>query len=44
MGFAQRFEVSKLQDILLRLYETEKNIKSGNIHEKLALTVLLAQI
>jgi len=44
MGFAQRFETAKLQDILLRLYETEKNIKSGNIHEKLALTVLLAQI
>ena len=44
MGFAHRFETAKLQDILLRLYETEKKIKSGDIREKLALTVLLAEI
>jgi len=41
-GFAQRFELKKLQTILRRLYETERMIKSGDIAERLALTVLLA--
>ena len=43
-GFAGRFETSKLRDILRRLYEVEKQIKTGNLPERLALTVLLAEI
>ena len=43
-GYAGRFDVENLQKILLKLYETEANIKSGNISERLALTVLIAEI
>jgi len=43
-GFAQRFDVRKLQWIVGRLYDTERNIKSGDIPERLALTILLAEI
>ena len=43
-GFAHRFDTKKLQWILGRLYDTERNIKSGDIPERLALTVLLAKI
>jgi len=43
-GFAQRFETEKLMWILGRLYGMERDIKSGDIAERLALTVLLAQI
>ncbi|MCL2111437.1 MAG: DNA polymerase III subunit delta [Clostridiales bacterium] len=43
-GFAQRFKPEKLRHILHRLYDTERDIKSGDISERLALTVLLAEI
>ena len=43
-GFAERFETNKLRQILLSLYETEHNIKSGNIKDRHALTTLLAGI
>ena len=43
-GFARRFGVSKLRSILSRLYEVERQIKSGNLAERLALTILLAEI
>ena len=43
-GFAQRFDIATLRRILQNLYETERNIKSGDITQDLALTVLLTQI
>ena len=43
-GFAQRFETEKLKSILGRLYDTERQIKSGDIRDRYALTVLLAEI
>ena len=43
-GFARRFKVEKLMAILRRLYEVEKLIKSGDLPERLALTILLAEI
>jgi len=43
-GYAQRFDTAKLQWIVGRLYDVERNIKSGDIPERLALTVLLAEI
>ena len=41
-GFAKRFQAEKLRQILLKLYDTERMIKSGDIKDKLALTVLIA--
>ena len=43
-GFAQRIKLEKMKEILGRLYETERRIKSGNLPERLALTVLFAEI
>ena len=43
-GYAQRFEKRKLEWILGRLYETDSDVKSGNILPRDALTVLLAEI
>jgi len=43
-GFAQRFDAGKLQWILGRLYDMERSIKSGDMPDRLALTVLLAEI
>jgi len=43
-GFANRFDVSKLMWIVGRLYDIERDIKSGDIPERLALTILLAEI
>ena len=43
-GFAQRIELSKLKDILMNLYDMERSIKSGDISERLAFTVLFAEI
>jgi len=42
--FAKRFDTKKLQWIVGRLYDTERDIKSGDISERMALTVLLAEI
>ena len=43
-GFAHHFDNAKLKWIVGRLYDTERDIKSGDIPERLALTVLLAEI
>jgi len=43
-GFAIRFTAEKLQEILYKLYETERNIKSGDIRDRDAITILLAGI
>lgn len=43
-GFAVRFEQEKLEWILSRLYGMERDIKSGDLPERLALTVLLAEV
>jgi len=43
-GFAQRFNTEKLQWILSRLYNVERTIKSGDMQERLALTVFLAEL
>ena len=43
-GFARRLDKGKLEFILGRLYDMERQIKSGDIQEHLALTVLLAEI
>ena len=43
-GFAQRFDLENLKFILGQLYDMERQIKSGDIRERHALTVLLAEI
>jgi len=43
-GYAQRFDKEKLQWIVGRLYDMDRNIKSGDIKERHALTVLIAEI
>ncbi len=43
-GFARRFDAEKLEWILGRLYRLERDIKSGDLPEKLALTLLLAEV
>ena len=43
-GFARRIELSKLKDILMNLYDMERGIKSGDIPERLAFTILFAEI
>jgi DNA polymerase-3 subunit delta len=43
-GFAERFSETDLQRILRQLYDAEKNIRSGNIPERLALTLIFAAI
>jgi len=43
-GYAGRFDAAKLKWIVGRLYDVERNIKSGDMPERLALTVLLAKI
>ena len=43
-GFARRFEAGKLKSVLGRLYAMERQIRSGDIRDRHALTVLLAEI
>jgi len=43
-GFAGRFTTEKLYEALHRLYSIETEIKSGNIPEKLALTLFVAEL
>jgi DNA polymerase-3 subunit delta len=43
-GFAGRFTTEKLYEALHRLYGIETEIKSGNIPEKLALTLFVAEL
>jgi len=43
-GFAERFDAKKLRWILGRLYDMERAIKSGDMPERLALTVLFAEL
>ena len=43
-GLAGRFSKEKLQEILQKLYETERNIKTGDIKDRDALTILFAEI
>ena len=43
-GYAMRFDEEKLKQILMNLYDMERNIKSGNISDRLAFTVLFAGI
>ena len=43
-GFARRFETEKLKSILGRLYAMESQIKSGDIRDRYALTVFIAEI
>ncbi|MDR3364277.1 MAG: DNA polymerase III subunit delta [Clostridiales Family XIII bacterium] len=43
-GFAQRFDTEKLKFILGELYGLERQIKSGDIAERLALTLLLVRV
>ena len=42
--FSHRFDTEKLEFILGRLYDMDRQIKSGNIKDRHALTVLLAEI
>jgi DNA polymerase-3 subunit delta len=43
-GFAERFSETDLRRILRRLYDTDKNIRSGDIPGRLALTLIFAEI
>jgi DNA polymerase-3 subunit delta len=43
-GFAERFSETDLRHTLRSLYDAEKNIRSGDIPEKLALTLIFAEI
>jgi DNA polymerase-3 subunit delta len=43
-GYAMRFNEDTLRRILVKLYDMERNIKSGDISERLAFTVLFAGI
>jgi DNA polymerase-3 subunit delta len=43
-GFASRFSKEKLRAILHRLYNIDGDIKSGNISDRLALTLLIAEM
>ncbi|GHU64044.1 hypothetical protein AGMMS49983_08990 [Clostridia bacterium] len=43
-GFAERFHEADLRRVLRQLYDTEKNIRSGDIPERLALTLIFAEI
>ncbi len=43
-GFAADYSSDKLYDILTKLYEVEKNIKSGIYNEKLAMTMFVSEI
>lgn len=43
-GFTGNFSVDKLNDILKKLYEVEKNIKTGIYNEKLAMTMFVAEV
>ena len=42
--FAQRFDKNKLEWILSRLYEMDRDVKSGDIKARDALTVLIAEM
>ena len=43
-GHARRYSVSELKEILISIYDTEKNIKSGLLKEQLALELFVAKI
>jgi DNA polymerase III delta subunit len=43
-GFAERFSETDLRHTLRKLYDTEKNIRAGDIPERLALTLIFAEI
>ena len=43
-NFAQRFDDEQLKQTLMKLYNMEGSIKSGDIPERLALTLLFAEI
>ncbi len=44
MGFADRFTIGKLKDILCQLYETDRNIKTGTLEQTLALELLVGRM
>lgn len=41
---AKGFSISRLRDILINLYEIDRNIKSGNIDQRTALELFIARI
>ncbi|MDR0874930.1 MAG: DNA polymerase III subunit delta [Clostridiales Family XIII bacterium] len=43
-GFAERFSEADLHHAMRRLYDAEKDIRSGDIPERLALTLIFAEI
>ncbi len=44
MGYTEKFTVSKLKDILIDLYEVDRNIKTGLLEPNLALEILIGRI
>jgi len=44
MGYTEKFTVSKLKDILIDLYEVDRNIKMGLLEPNLALEILIGRI
>ena len=44
MAYADRYEIKKLKEILSQLYETDRNIKTGDIDQNIALELILGRI
>lgn len=44
LSFADKFSIKKLKEILVQLYETDRNIKTGLIEQNLALELLMGRI
>lgn len=43
-GIAQRYQENNLQEILMRIYQTDKKIKSGELESRMALELLVGMI